>query len=98
MSDSPTATAPEPATAHLLDKRALAALLDKPALAALLDKRALAALLACSPRHVDRLADAGRMPPPVHLGALVRWRRRDIEDWLAGGCRPCRTAGRADIH
>ena len=68
----------------------LTATAPKPAAAQLLDKRALAALLACSTRHVDRLADAGRMPAPLKLGALVRWRRQDIEDWLAGGCRPVR--------
>jgi excisionase family DNA binding protein len=60
--------------------------------AQLLDVRAVAALLDCSARHVYRLADAGRMPPPVRLGALVRWRRQDLDAWLAGGCRPCRTA------
>jgi len=63
--------------------------------AALLDVRGVAALLSCSPRHVYRLADAGRMPAPVRIGALVRWRRADLDEWLAGGCRPCRTAGRA---
>ena len=46
----------------------------------------------CSTRHVYRLADAGRMPRPVKLGALVRWRRDEIETWIAGGCRPIRTA------
>jgi excisionase family DNA binding protein len=60
----------------------------------LLDVRAVAALLDCSPRHVYRMADAGHMPPPVRLGALVRWRRQAIEHWLTGGCKPCRTAGR----
>jgi predicted DNA-binding transcriptional regulator AlpA len=40
--------------------------------AALLDVRAVATLLDCSPRHVYRLADAGRMPAPVRIGALVR--------------------------
>src|SRR5262249_46327756 len=54
----------------------------------LLDVRAVAALLGCSPRHVYRLADAGRMPAPVRLGALVRWRRQDLDAWLADGCRP----------
>jgi predicted DNA-binding transcriptional regulator AlpA len=62
--------------------------------AALLDVRAVAALLDCSPRHVHRLADAGQMPPPVKLGALVRWRRDVLHTWIAGGCKPCRTAGR----
>jgi excisionase family DNA binding protein len=66
---------------------------DAPA-AALVDVRAVAALLDCSARHVYRLSDAGRMPPPVRLGSLVRWRRADVEDWIADGCRPCRTGER----
>jgi excisionase family DNA binding protein len=62
--------------------------------AQLLDVRAVAALLDCSARHVYRLCDGGKMPPPIRLGVLVRWRRQDIEAWLSGGCKPCRTAGR----
>ncbi|HUY93332.1 MAG TPA: helix-turn-helix domain-containing protein [Pirellulales bacterium] len=61
---------------------------------AMLDVRAVAALLDCSTRHVRRLADAGRMPPPLKLGALLRWRRADLDAWLADGCRPIRRAGR----
>jgi excisionase family DNA binding protein len=61
---------------------------------ALLDVQAVAQLLACSTRHVYRLSDGGRMPPPVRLGTLVRWRREAIEEWITGGCKPCRTAGR----
>jgi excisionase family DNA binding protein len=60
------------------------------ALNALLDVRAVAALLNCSARHVYRLSDAGRMPPPVRLGALVRWRRQDLDAWLDAGCPRCR--------
>jgi excisionase family DNA binding protein len=60
----------------------------------LLDVRAVAALLNCSSRHVYRLADAGRMPPPVRIGASVRWRRSDLDFWLAEGCQPVRQAGR----
>ena len=56
--------------------------------ASLLDVKTVAALLSCSARHVYRLADAGRMPPPVKLGALVRWPRRAVEQWLADGCPP----------
>jgi len=44
--------------------------------------------------HVYRLADSGAMPPPVKLGALVRWSRQAIEQWIAGGCKPCQTAGK----
>ena len=60
-----------------------------PDAASLLDVRAVARLLGCSTRHVYRLSDGGRMPPPVKLGALVRWRRSGpdgIEAWIAAGC------------
>jgi predicted DNA-binding transcriptional regulator AlpA len=56
----------------------------------LIDKHAVAALLGVSWRHVDRLRDRGAMPPPVRLGASVRWDRRVILDWIAGGCQPVR--------
>ena len=61
---------------------------------ALLDVRSLADLLACSPRHIRRLVESGKMPSPVKLGSLVRWSRAVIEDWVAHGC-PCTTAGDA---
>ncbi len=63
---------------------------DPAAPPALLSVGDVAALLCCSSRHVLRLADAGRMPPGVRLGALRRWRRADLDAWLAGGCRPVR--------
>lgn len=50
----------------------------------------VARLLACSVRHVYRLSDQGAMPRPIKLGNLNRWRRVDLENWLAGGCKPCR--------
>jgi len=46
----------------------------------------VAGMLRCSSRSVYRLADAGRLPRPVKLGGLVRWRRETIEDWIARGC------------
>lgn len=58
--------------------------------AALLDVRAVASLLMCSVRTVYRLADAGRMPRPVKLGALVRWSSTAISNWIDTGCRPMR--------
>jgi excisionase family DNA binding protein len=63
-----------------------------PVEAALLDVKAVAALLGCSARHVYRLTDAGRMPAPVRLGALIRWRRAEIEEWIAAGCPSTRRA------
>ena len=57
--------------------------------AELLDVKAVAAMLGgCSTRHVFRLADAGRMPQPVKLGSLVRWRRAELEAWIGAGCPP----------
>lgn len=53
---------------------------------AMLDVKAVAAMLGCSERHVYRLAAAGRMPRPVKLGALVRWSKAAIEDWISRGC------------
>jgi len=75
----------------------MTAVLDPPAAApaltpaaALLDVQAVAELLTCSPQHVRRMADAGRMPRPVRLGSLLRWRRCDLDGWLNAGCPSCR--------
>ena len=58
----------------------------------LLTVRQVAAMLGCSARHVYRLADRGAMPRPTKLGdVLVRWRRIEIESWLAAGCPRVRT-------
>jgi len=61
--------------------------------AELLDVTQLAALLACSPRHCYRLSDCGKMPRPRKLGALVRWSRQEILNWIDGGCEPVRRRG-----
>ena len=50
------------------------------------DVDAIAERLGCSTRHIRRLADSGAMPRPIHLGRLVRWRRADVDAWLAAGC------------
>lgn len=52
----------------------------------LIDVRQMAKLLSCSPRHVHRLVRAGRCVQPVRLGALVRFRRDSVEQWIAAGC------------
>jgi len=54
--------------------------------AKLLDVQAVAEMLDCSPRHVYRLSDAGRMPAPVKLGSLVRWSAASIRAWIDQGC------------
>jgi len=65
--------------------------------AALLDVKAVAKLLECSTRSVRRLADAGRMPAPLKIGALLRFRRADVEAWIANGCKPIRAAGKRGV-
>lgn len=64
--------------------------------AELLDARQVARLLNCSVRHVYRLSDAGRMPRPLKLGSLVRWRNSELADWVKAGCPRCRSPKRAD--
>jgi excisionase family DNA binding protein len=59
--------------------------------AELLDVRDMAKLLGyCSTRHIYRLADAGRLPRPLKLGALCRWRKAEVLRWIADGCPPVR--------
>lgn len=55
-------------------------------LPALLDVRGVCDLLGCSTRHIYRLADAGHMPRPVKLGALLRWSRAAVLEWIDQGC------------
>ena len=57
----------------------------------LIDVGVIAAMLGCSKMHVRRLVDAGKMPPPIRLGVLCKWRREDIAAWIQDGCPPIRT-------
>jgi excisionase family DNA binding protein len=62
----------------------------------MLDVVDVAEMLHCSRRHIYRLSDSGRMPPPLRLGALVRWDRDVLMRWIADGCPPIRRSGRAN--
>lgn len=84
----------EPEPAYLSARQGLAIVgklltqLHEPAEApALLSVDAIGAMLEVSPSTVYRLADGGRMPKPVKIGALVRWSRSEIESWIAAGCK-----------
>lgn len=57
-----------------------------PALPALVNRQAVGEALGCSERHVQRLVDRGDMPQPVRIGALVRWQKQTIADWIQAGC------------
>ena len=52
----------------------------------LLDVSQVAGRLNCSKRSVYRLADNGKMPRPVKLGTLVRWRVEELYRWIGQGC------------
>lgn len=49
----------------------------------MVDAKEIAAFMGCSPKHIRRLADDGRMPRSIKIGRLHRWHRQDIEKWLA---------------
>ena len=53
---------------------------------ALLTVNDLSAKLNCSTRHIYRLVDTRRIPHPVKLGALLRWVKSDVDQWIASGC------------
>lgn len=46
----------------------------------------VARMCGISERHTNRLRDRGLMPRPVRLGGSIRWRRTEIEKWIADGC------------
>lgn len=54
----------------------------------LLDAHAVGVMLGCSADHVRRLSHRGEIPPPVELGRLRRWSRRELRDWIARGGPP----------
>lgn len=45
----------------------------------------VAGMIGASQRTVWRLSAAGVMPGPVKIGALRRWRRAELLDWIASG-------------
>ncbi len=52
----------------------------------LLTVKEVAEMLGLSERTVYRLADVGNMPRPVKIGAAVRWRRNELDQWIEEGC------------
>jgi predicted DNA-binding transcriptional regulator AlpA len=50
--------------------------------------KAVGRLLDISWRSVYRLADAGKIPSGVKVGASRRWDLSEIEAFIASGCKP----------
>lgn len=57
----------------------------------LLNVEQVAEMLNCSTRTVRRLAETGKMPRSLKLGALLRWKRVAIQEWIEAGCPAMRT-------
>ncbi len=54
---------------------------------ALMNVKGVAEILSISPRSIWRLVSAGKMPPPLKIGASCRWRKNDISQWIQNDCR-----------
>jgi len=54
--------------------------------AQLLTAKTLAGILSTSVRTVWRYRSSGRLPATVCIAGAIRWRRTDIEQWIAMGC------------
>ena len=52
----------------------------------LLDAVQAAERLGVCTRQVAKLWRSGAMPIPVRLGRSVRWRERDLDQWIEAGC------------
>ncbi len=46
----------------------------------------VAVQLRCSRRHLERLLASHRIPAPVRIGRLVRWRADEIVAWIHANC------------
>lgn len=52
----------------------------------LLSAADVAAKLGIGKRTVWTWDAAGRLPEPVRIGATVRWRAAELDEWVAVGC------------
>lgn len=52
----------------------------------LLTVEEVAASFKLSKRTVWRLLSAGKLPEPLRIGSIVRWKKEEIEEWVRDGC------------
>lgn len=57
----------------------------------LIPDTAAAALAGVSRATWQRLRAAGKLPPSVHLGRKVLWRRAEVVAWIEASCPDART-------
>jgi prophage regulatory protein len=70
--------------------RAPAAKSETPITRQLLTVKEAAEMAGVRPRSWWRYVSSGEAPTPVRFGGSVRWRRSDLEAWIAAGCPRCR--------
>lgn len=53
-------------------------------------------------KWVEKAASSGKIPSPFYLDGNKRWREKDIDEWIQGGClptsKPERTQKNSGIH
>ncbi len=54
----------------------------------LLTKKEVANRCKMPVKWVEKAASSGKIPSPVYLDGHVRWREKDIDEWIQGGCLP----------
>lgn len=59
------------------------ALVEARAQEPLIGVKEIAARLGVSPKTVRRMRERGELPPAFDLGAVLRWRPEDVDQWLA---------------
>jgi len=52
----------------------------------LINASQFAGLLQVSSRTLWRMLSAGRLPKPIRVGGIVRWRVCEVKGWVAEGC------------
>jgi len=52
----------------------------------LITAKSLAGILSISERTVWNFDSEGRLPEPLRLGRIVRWRMKEIDEWITEGC------------
>lgn len=62
----------------------------------LLNVNEVGAEVGLSSRTIWNLRNAGKIPPPIRIGRAIRWKRSDIEQWIAQGCPDVSRAQRLD--
>lgn len=52
----------------------------------LLNVDQVAELLQCTTMSIYRFSKNGTMPPPTKIGKLSRWKKSELDEWIAKGC------------